>query len=80
MLQGVVPSSDLEAINRIRVDCGLSDISTEAYNDMQIKAILQQQQQQMQQQQMLEQQQSYEAEGEGKDNTEGKQPEEKKEE
>lgn len=53
MLQGIVRSDELEAINRVRLDCGLSEISAHDYNQAQVQAILQQQQ--------LQQQQSYEA-------------------
>jgi len=34
----------LETINRIRGDCGISALSTEDFNQMQIQAILQQKQ------------------------------------
>ena len=44
MLQSVVSISDLEAINRIRLDCGISALSAEEYNEMQMQALLAQQQ------------------------------------
>lgn len=46
MLQGIVKSNELEAINRIREDCGLSVLSIEQFNDMVMQDLLQQQQQQ----------------------------------
>lgn len=60
MLQGVVDSSELEAINRIRVDCGISPISAEEFNYRQIQALMAQQQASYEAQQ---QQAQMEAEG-----------------
>lgn len=45
MLQGIVQPSELEAVNRIREDCGLSRLSEEDFQIMQMNQILQQQQQ-----------------------------------
>ncbi|MDJ0594431.1 MAG: hypothetical protein QNJ72_31390 [Pleurocapsa sp. MO_226.B13] len=45
MLQGIVSPQDLEAVNRIREDVGLSRLSVEDFQQMQIQQILQQQQQ-----------------------------------
>jgi hypothetical protein len=42
MLQGIISSNDLEAINRVRVDCGISPISEEDYHR---KSLLQLQEQ-----------------------------------
>lgn len=46
MLQGIVKSNELEAVNRIRVDCGLSPLTVEQFNNMIMQDLLQQQQQQ----------------------------------
>lgn len=45
MLQGVVQPTELEAVNRIRENCGLSRLSVEDFQMMQMQQILQQQQQ-----------------------------------
>lgn len=46
MLQGVVQPGEIEAVNRIREDVGLSRISEEDFQIMQMQQIVQQQQQQ----------------------------------
>lgn len=44
MLQGIIKSNDLEAVNRVRVDCGLSALSAEEFQQQIVQDILQQQQ------------------------------------
>jgi hypothetical protein len=46
MLQGIIQPTELEAVNRIREDLGLSILSNEDFNEMQMQQILAQQQQQ----------------------------------
>lgn len=46
MLQGLIDPNDLEAINQYRKDCGLTPVSAEKYNEIQVRKMIEAQQQQ----------------------------------
>ena len=46
MLQGLIDSNDIEAINQYRKDAGLEPISAEDYNQQQVRKMLEAQAQQ----------------------------------
>ena len=46
MLQGIIPPNDLEAVNRIRLDCGLSKYTSDEFKQLQIQQIEELQRQQ----------------------------------
>lgn len=45
MLQGIIPTNNLEAVNRVWQDCGLTPMTTEDFQVLQMQQLLQQQQQ-----------------------------------
>lgn len=55
MLQGIIESDDLSAINQFRRDCGLEPVTTEDFNKLQVKKMIEAQIKQQQEQAMQQQ-------------------------